>query len=83
MSKEDVTGIWDRSGFPIIDLHCHIEGSIDPEKSYHILHRVDYPPARDREAFMERVTAFEWFLWRHLSPGSVHDGPGDGDRGRD
>jgi adenosine deaminase len=47
------------SDCPIIDLHCHLEGSIDPNKSYQILHRVDYPPARDREAFLRRVTAFE------------------------
>jgi adenosine deaminase len=44
--------------FPIIDLHCHIEGSIDPHKSFRILHRVDYPPARNCEAFLSRVTAF-------------------------
>jgi adenosine deaminase len=48
-----------RSGYPIIDLHCHLEGSIDPVKSYEILHRVGYPPARNREAFLERITAFE------------------------
>jgi len=47
------------SDYPIIDLHCHLEGSIDPEKSYQILHGVDYAPARDREAFLARVTAFE------------------------
>jgi adenosine deaminase len=45
---------------PIIDLHCHIEGSIAPDKSYEILHRIDHPLARDRETFMERVTAFKW-----------------------
>jgi adenosine deaminase len=48
-----------RADYPIIDLHCHLEGSIDPHKSYEILHRIDHPLARDREAFMGRVTAFE------------------------
>ena len=47
-----------RASYPIIDLHCHVEGSIDPIKSYDILHRAGYPPAQDRDAFMERVTAF-------------------------
>ena len=28
--------------FPIIDLHCHFEGSICPQKSYEILHRIGY-----------------------------------------
>ncbi len=45
--------------YPIIDLHCHLEGSIDPQRSYEILQRAGYPLARDREAFFERVTGFE------------------------
>ena len=48
-----------RADYPIIDLHCHLEGSIDPHKSYEILHRVDYLLARDREAFIKGITGFE------------------------
>lgn len=45
--------------FPIIDLHCHLEGSIDPEKSYKILHDIGYPPALQREEFFKLVNGFE------------------------
>jgi adenosine deaminase len=46
--------------YPIIDLHCHIEGSIHPDLSFDILRRADHPQAQDREAFMARVTGYEW-----------------------
>ena len=46
------------SDYPIIDLHCHLEGSIDPQRSYEILHNAGHPLARDREAFFKRVVAF-------------------------
>jgi adenosine deaminase len=45
--------------YPIIDLHCHLEGSIDPHKSYEILHRAGYPAARDRVSFFRQVTGYE------------------------
>jgi adenosine deaminase len=45
--------------FPIIDLHCHLEGSIDPQRSCEILHRAGHPLAREREPFFKRVTGFE------------------------
>lgn len=48
-----------RSNFPIIDLHCHLEGSIDPQKSYEILYRAGYAPAQNREEFFKKVTGFE------------------------
>ena len=43
----------------IIDLHCHVEGAIDPHMSYEILQRARHPLAQDREAFLERVTGYE------------------------
>jgi adenosine deaminase len=46
--------------YPIIDLHCHLEGSIDPRRSYEILRRAGHPLARDQKGFLERVTGFEW-----------------------
>jgi len=48
-----------KSNFPIIDLHCHVEGSIDPQKSFEILHDVGHPQAQNREEFFKRVTSFE------------------------
>jgi adenosine deaminase len=44
--------------FPIIDLHCHLEGSINPEISYEILHRIGYPPANTRKEFFRKVRDF-------------------------
>ena len=44
---------------PLIDLHCHLEGSIDPQRSYEILHRAGHPMARERQAFLQHVTAYE------------------------
>jgi hypothetical protein len=49
-----------RAENPIIDLHCHIEGSIAPDKSFDILHRADHPLAQDRPAFMEQVIGYRW-----------------------
>lgn len=49
-----------RANYPIIDLHCHIEGSIDPGMSFEILRRAGHPQAQDREAFMAQVTGYEW-----------------------
>ena len=46
------------SDFPIIDLHCHFEGSIDPEVSYQILRRHGHPSAHDRREFLRQVTGF-------------------------
>ena len=44
---------------PLIDLHCHLEGSIDPQRSYEILHRAGHPMAQEREAFLGHVTTYE------------------------
>lgn len=44
--------------FPIIDLHCHLEGSISPDISYEILHRIGFPAALKRKAFFQKVAGF-------------------------
>jgi adenosine deaminase len=46
--------------FPIIDLHCHIEASIDPDRSFDILHRAGHPLAHEQQAFVERITGYQW-----------------------
>lgn len=46
--------------YPIIDLHCHLEASIAPHKSYEILRRAGHPLAQEREVFFKHVTGFEW-----------------------
>ena len=46
------------SNFPIIDLHCHFEGSIQPEKSYEILHRHGHAIAQNYQEFLPQVIGF-------------------------
>jgi len=45
--------------FPIIDLHCHFEGSTRPQKSYDILHRRGYDIYYGREECLRAVTGYE------------------------
>lgn len=60
-----------KPNFPIIDLHCHLEGSIDPQKSYEILHSIGHPQAQNREEFFKRVTGFEWGRYGFFSAVSL------------
>lgn len=62
-----------KPNFPIIDLHCHLEGSIDPQKSYEILHSIGHPQAQSREEFFKRVTGFEWGRYGFFSAVSLLD----------
>jgi adenosine deaminase len=53
----------DRTGaeeapLPLIDLHCHLEGAIDPNLSFEILCESGHPAARRRDEFLQRVTSF-------------------------
>lgn len=45
-------------GFPVIDLHCHLEGSIDPDISFRILRRLGFPAADSRRRFLQKVQGF-------------------------
>jgi len=58
---------------PLIDLHCHIEASIDPDKSFDILHRAGHPQAQERAAFMEQITGYKWGWENFLSAISLLD----------
>ena len=62
-----------RAKTPLIDLHCHIEASIDPDKSFDILHRTGHPQARERAAFMEQVIGYESGWENFLSAISLLD----------
>jgi adenosine deaminase len=43
---------------PLIDLHCHLEGAIDPSLSFEILRGSGHPAAHHRDEFVQRFTSF-------------------------